>query len=154
MTKSEVFFSNNLSNTTKEDLAVIMGVCHVLGTGNYLRLPSMIRRSKKATFSYIKDRIWKEINSWKGRSLSKAGKELMIKSILQVIPTYVMSMYIIPDGVIDDIEKMLNSFWWGWGSNNNKGIRWMTWEKLTCSKTEGGFGFRDLKAFNMAMVAK
>jgi hypothetical protein len=32
-----------------------------------------------------------------------------------------MSIYIIPDATVNDIEKMLNSFWWG-GDNNNKGI--------------------------------
>ena len=63
LNKSEVFFSQNLSDSTKEDLATIMGVRHVLGTGSYLGLPSMIGRSKKATFSFIKDRIWKRINS-------------------------------------------------------------------------------------------
>src|SRR4051812_17227110 len=64
LTKSEVFFSRNLSKPAQEDLASIMGVRHVLGTGNYLGLPSMIGRSKKATFAYIKDRIWNRINSW------------------------------------------------------------------------------------------
>lgn len=33
MTKSEVFFSRNLSKPTQEDLAHIMGVRHVFGTG-------------------------------------------------------------------------------------------------------------------------
>jgi ribonuclease HI len=64
-----------------------------------------------------------------------------------------MSIYIIPDATVNDIEKMLNSFWWGGGSNN-KGIRWLSWERLACAKGEGGLGFRDFKAFNMAMVAK
>jgi hypothetical protein len=32
-----------------------------------------------------------------------------------------MSVYIIPDTMVNDIEKMLNSFWWG-GGMNNKGI--------------------------------
>ncbi|GAU27989.1 hypothetical protein TSUD_373850 [Trifolium subterraneum] len=77
---------------------------------------------KKAIFSYIKDRIWKKMNSWRGRALSKAGKEVMIKYVLQAIPSYVMSMFILPSSLIDDIEKMLNAFWWGGGSNNNKGI--------------------------------
>lgn len=49
---------------------------------------------------------------------------------------------------------MLNSFWWGEGGNNNKGIRWFSWERLTGSKNEGGIGFYDFKAFNKAMVAK
>ncbi|XP_058783149.1 uncharacterized protein LOC131657807 [Vicia villosa] len=153
MSKSEVFFSRNLSVPAQEDLAKVMGVRHVLGTGIYLGLPSLIGRSKKATFSFVKDRIWKRINSWRGRYLSRAGKETMIKSVLQAIPTYIMSIFLLPDGVVDDIEKMINSFWWGGGSNG-KGIRWMSWDNLTVSKEEGGLGFRDFRAFNMAMVAK
>ncbi|XP_058741000.1 uncharacterized mitochondrial protein AtMg00310-like [Vicia villosa] len=51
------------------------------------------------------------------------------------------------------LKKMLNSFWWS-GGQNNKGIRWMSWDKLTGPKNDGGLGLRDLRAFNMAMVAK
>jgi hypothetical protein len=81
-----------------------MGVRHVLGTGNYLGLPSMIGRKKKDMFAYIKDRIWKRINSWRGRALSKAGKEIMIKFVLQTIPSYVMSIYLLPETTIKEIE--------------------------------------------------
>ncbi|CAJ2667453.1 unnamed protein product [Trifolium pratense] len=153
LSKSEVFFSRNISPAAQEDLSNLMGVRHVLGTCTYLGMPSMVGRSKKATFAYIKDRIWRKINSWRSRHLSKAGKEVMIKSVLQAIPSYVMSIYIIPDTTMNEIERMLNSFWWGGGSNN-KGIRWLSWERLACAKGEGGLGFRDFKAFNMAMVAK
>jgi hypothetical protein len=58
LTKSEVFFSRNLSFAAQEDLSRIMGVRHVLGTGNYLGLPSMIGRKKKDVFAFIKDRVW------------------------------------------------------------------------------------------------
>jgi ribonuclease HI len=153
LSKSEIFFSRNISRAAQEDLSNLLGVRHVMGTGIYLGVPSMVGRSKKATFAYIKDRIWRKINSWRSRPLSKAGKEVMIKSVLQAIPLYVMSIYIIPDATVNEIEKMLNSFWWGGGANN-KGIRWMSWERLACAKDEGGLGFRDFKAFNMSMVAK
>jgi ribonuclease HI len=77
----------------------------------------------------------------------------MIKSVLQAIPSYVMSIYLLPEGTIKDIERMMNSFWWGGGANN-KGIRWLAWDRMTHPKSQGGLGFRDLHTFNLAMIAK
>ncbi|GAU36186.1 hypothetical protein TSUD_274640 [Trifolium subterraneum] len=87
----------------------------------------------------------------------RVGKEIMIKSVLQAIPSYVMSMFILPASLIHDIEKMINAFWWRSGSTNNnntKGIHWLAWERLACPKAHGGLGFRNFEAFNKAMVAK
>ncbi|KAK2450768.1 hypothetical protein QL285_009870 [Trifolium repens] len=153
MTKSEVFFSRNLNIASQEDLSRIMGVRHVLGTGNYLGLPSMIGRKKRDMFAYVKDRIWRRINSWRGRAMSKADKEVMIKSVLQAIPSYLMSVYLLPDTTIKVVERMMNSFWWG-GGVNNKGIKWLAWDRMAYPKALGGMGFRDLHSFNMAMIAK
>jgi len=104
----------------------ILGVRAVLGTGKYLGFPSMIGRSKKATFGFIKDRIWKNINSWSSKCLSKAGREVLIKLVLQSIPTYFMSMFTLLLSLCDEIEKMLNSFWWGLSGSQNKGINWLS----------------------------
>jgi hypothetical protein len=89
-----------------------------VGTGTYLGLPSMVGRGKKETFAYVKHRIWKRINEWRSRPLSRAGKEVMIKSVLQAIPAYIMNIYLLPDTSVVDIERMINAFWWGGGSNN------------------------------------
>ncbi|MCI87058.1 RNA-directed DNA polymerase (Reverse transcriptase), partial [Trifolium medium] len=43
-----------------------------MGTGRYLGMPSMIGRNKKALFSYLKERMWKRIQGWSGKHLSKA----------------------------------------------------------------------------------
>ena len=125
----------------------------MMGSGKYLGLPSIIGRDNRPVFSFIKDHIWKRINVWRGRALSKTGKEVMIKFVLQYIPSYIMSIYLLSSSVINDIEKMINAFWWG-GRSNNRGIKWMTWERMACPKEFGGMGFRNFKAFNIAMVPK
>jgi hypothetical protein len=71
---------------SKSNITDIAGVQVVLGTGKYLGLPSMIGRDRNATFAHIKGRVWQKINSWSGKCLSKAGREVMIKSVLQAIP--------------------------------------------------------------------
>ena len=50
---------------------------------SYLGLPTLIGRSKYHTFSFIKDRVWKKLQGWKGMMLSKAGKEVLIKAVAQ-----------------------------------------------------------------------
>jgi hypothetical protein len=33
-----------------------------------------------------------------------------------------MSIFTLPSSLIDEVEKMLNAFWWGHFGTNNKGI--------------------------------
>ncbi|MCH81402.1 RNA-directed DNA polymerase (Reverse transcriptase), partial [Trifolium medium] len=68
----------------------------------------------------------------------------MIKSVLQAIPSYVMSIYLLPETLTKEIERMINAYWWG-GGNNNKGIRWLAWDKMARFKEKGGLGFRDFQ---------
>lgn len=66
-------------------------------------------------FAFTKDHIWKRINSLRGWSLSKAGKKVMIKLVFQSLPSYITSVYLILDAMVNNIENMLNSFWWADG---------------------------------------
>ncbi|GAU25702.1 hypothetical protein TSUD_216310 [Trifolium subterraneum] len=152
--KSEFYCNRNVNPEIREAIANHLEVAQVLGTGKYLSLPSMIGMSKKSTFKFIKDRIWRKVNSWSSRHLSQAGREVMIKSILQSIPTYVMSVFLLPSTLNDEIEKMINSLWWGHNGNNNRGLHWLSWERLSVSKDQGGMGFKNLQAFNLAMLGK
>jgi hypothetical protein len=154
MQKSEIYFSRNVSHDLKNNLSQILQVTECLGTGKYLGLPSMIGRSKKSIFNYIKDRIWNRISNWSSKMLSQAGKEVLIKSVAQAIPSYCMSVFLLPMSIGDEIEKMLNSFWWGIKEDGSKGIRWMSWDKLTMRKEWGGMGFRNIYGFNLAMLGK
>jgi hypothetical protein len=125
-----------------------------LGTGKYLGLPSMVGRSKKTTFSFTKDRVWQQISSWSSKCLSKVGREVMIKLVLQVFPSYVMSIFRLPNTLLDEIEKMMNAFWWEHGGARNKSLHWLSWENLYVHKNHGGMAFKDLTAFNVALLGK
>lgn len=83
-----------------------------------------------------------------------AGREVLLKSVAQAIPSYCMGAFLIPHSLYDELQRMMNSFWWGQKGQPSKGIRWMSWDKLTMRKDDGGLGFRDLHAFNPALLGK
>jgi hypothetical protein len=78
----------------------------------------------------------------------------MIKSVLQTIPFYVMSIFLIPHSLSDNIEKMMNSFWWGNNKDHSQSIHWLSWERLSMHKNAGGLGFKSITTFNYAMLGK
>lgn len=55
-------------------------------------------------FSAIKERLGKRLLSYMERNLSLGGKDILIKLVSQAIPTYIMSVFRLHDGVSDDLE--------------------------------------------------
>lgn len=110
-------------------------------------------QENKKYFSIIKERIWKKLKGWKEKLLSQAGWEILIKAVVQAIPTYTMSCFKLPKGLIHDFETIVRKFWWGYKGIQRR-IHWVSWEKLCLPKGEGGIGFRELKKFNDSLLAK
>ncbi|XVF39981.1 hypothetical protein PTKIN_Ptkin01aG0076500 [Pterospermum kingtungense] len=106
----------------------------------------------KSIFSYLKDKVWQRIQLWRKQPLSKAGREILVKSVGQAIPNYCMNAFLLPPSLADEIQKMLNSFWWGSGKEGSRGINWLNWDRMSMRKDTGGLGFHDLFAFNLAML--
>jgi len=79
---------------------------------------------------------------------------VLIKSVHQSIPTYFMILFTLPSSMCDEIEKMMNSFWWGHSGSSRRGIHWMSWDKLSMHKNNGGMSFKSLGTFNLAMLGK
>lgn len=94
-----------------------------------------------------------KLEGWKEKFLSKAGKEILIKTVVQALPHYAMSIFKIPVSVCRAIEKRIAAFWWK-QNEAKKGIHWKSWEVLKSSKDRGGLGFKDLLTLNKALLGK
>ena len=97
--------------------------------------------------------MWGKLQGWKGKLLSQAGKEVLLKAVVQAIPTFAMSCFHLSIGLCQDIEMLVRRFWWGQRRDRRK-IHWKKWKVLCKSKEEGGMGFKDLCKFNEALLAK
>ena len=135
------------------ELVEFLGVSEVREYKKYLGLLAMVGRNKKESLNYIKERVWKKLQGWKERLLSQAGKEVLLKAMVQAIPTFAMSCFKLPTGLIQDIERLIRIFWWGQRGDQHK-IHWKNWETLCKPTALGGMGFKDLEKFNEAILAK
>lgn len=151
--KSSIVFSPNTSQTDREIVCASLQVVEVNKPGTYLGMPMSIGRNKNEVFGFLTDRVRSKLQGWVNKDISKAGKVTLLKSAAQTIPNFWMSIFLIPTGVCEGIERLMNGFWWGRGANG-KGISWMAWDKLCAPKGCGGLGMKSLKSFNVAMLAK
>ena len=107
---------------------------------SYLGLPTLVGRAKYHTFAYLKERVWKKLQGWKGKMLSRAGKEVLIKAVAQSIPTYTMGVFLLPVKLCNELNALCARFWWGQTGDERK-IHWKSWNFLTKPKKDGGMGF-------------
>jgi len=94
-----------------------------------------------------------ETQGWKGKSLSRAGKEVLLKAVVQSIPTYAMQCFELPKSLCNELESLCCNFWWGQKDDEGK-LAWIKWDKMCWPKRCGGVGFRKFHNFNMALLAK
>ena len=153
LNKSAAFFSHNTPSTTRTLLANSMNINHIGAQDKYLDLPSTVSKSKKASFSMIKEKVRKRIQGWKRNLLSSGGRHILLKAVGEAIPIYTLSCFKLPDGLISEIHSLLSQFWWGQKGSERRMV-WISWDTMTSPRREGGLGFKDLRIQNLALLGK
>ena len=64
-----------------------------------------------------------------------------------------MSVFKLPNTLCNEMTSMVRKFWWGQTNKKTK-MAWHSQDKVCTPNEEDGLGFRDLKAFNLALLAK
>ncbi|KAL0398047.1 UNVERIFIED_CONTAM: hypothetical protein Scaly_0253100 [Sesamum calycinum] len=91
----------------------------------YLRLPAVAFCSKKVLFAALKDRIWRRIQGWHEKTLSQAGKAVLIQAVVQAIPSYAMSCFRLPRTLLQEFQALSANFFWNDGDRRKFiGCRW------------------------------
>ena len=73
----------------------------------------------------MKDQVERKIVGWKGKLLSNAGREILVKVVAQAMLTYTMSVFKFPDSLCKDLNCMMGKFLWGQKENDRK-LAWVS----------------------------
>ncbi|KAL2231088.1 UNVERIFIED_CONTAM: putative mitochondrial protein [Sesamum indicum] len=149
--KNHIIISRSAQNIREELLAVLgFQEGHLLM--RYLGLPLISSRLSIADCQPLLSKIDTRINGWEGLALSYAGRVQIIKSVLVAMGVYWASAFILPKGVIKNIEKRLRGFLWR--GTGNSGYPKVAWKEICKPKEEGGLGLKDMGTLNRALMCK
>jgi hypothetical protein len=87
------------------------------------------------------------------KNMSMATKDILIKSVAHAILTYIMGVFKLPVSMCDKLTLLIGKFWWG-EDNGQRKVHWVAWDKMLIPKVKGGMGFRDMRLFNKALIAR
>ena len=79
--------------------------------GSYLELPKNLGSSKIQVLNFVPEHLNIRINGWTFKFFTKGGKEVVIKSVVTILPNHVMSCYHLPK-VTKKLTSAVAQFWW------------------------------------------
>ena len=77
----------------------------------YLGVPVSGSRIKVANWLPLDEKLLKRLDGWKGGALSMGGRLTLINSSLSSIPTYNMSLYLLPKTIVKRMDRTRIFFW-------------------------------------------
>eukprot|EP00253_Pinus_taeda_P016010 PITA_16010 len=108
---------------------------------------------RKEDWAWLIAKIEARIKHWSFKWLSRAGRLILIKSVLLAIPVYWAALTWVPKGVLEKIRRLCNRFLWA-GSKESSVLPWVAWEKVARPKEWGGWGIKILPDFRFSLAAK
>lgn len=100
-----------------------MGINQARPNIKYLGLPSVWGRSKAAAYGFLLEKMAAKVQGWKNNLLSHAGREVLIKAIVQAIPSYAMACFFFPQNFFQKMDVFIRNHWWK-RDPRERGIHW------------------------------
>jgi hypothetical protein len=121
--------------------------------GKYLGLPLHTLKLRRVDVQLLLDKIGSRIPGWKGKLLSTAGRETLVKSVLTAQPIYRLTVFPMQKWLFKRIGRMRRSFLWK-GEEPEKvsgGHCLVNWPTTCAPRDLGGLGILDLERFARAL---
>ncbi|KAJ0431881.1 putative RNA-directed DNA polymerase [Helianthus annuus] len=150
MPKSTVYFSN-VTSAMKNQILNLLPFQEGSLPVRYLGVPLISTRLAARDCKILIERTQRRIDNWVTKSLSFAGRLQLINSVLAAMYSYWASVFLLPIGIVKDLEKRLRRFLWN-GGNQGPVRAKVAWKEVCTPKDEGGLGIRSIMDANKAFL--
>jgi ribonuclease HI len=151
--KCSIMFGKTCPQEVRDEVMTVLQLTTEAFDTKYLGLPTPDGKINKEKLQSIQAKLGKRLIGYEDNFMTQAAKEVLIKAVAQALPVYLMGVFKLPYGLCDELTKMIRNFWWG-AENGQRKAHWIAWEKLLRPKDRGGIGFKDLRLFNQALLAR
>lgn len=130
-------------------------MCCKVGTfpTSYLGLPLGARYKSLNIWDGVIEKFERKSASWKMQYLSFGGRLTLINSVLDSIPTYLMSLFPLPTKIQERLDRLRRDFLWE-GNSDTRKFHLVKWPKVILPKRHGGLGIKDLCLHNKSLLMK
>lgn len=150
--KSKVFMGNCVPIPAQSEIHH-WGIRNMSPTDLYLGYPVFAQREAREAHNILLDKLRAQLPRWKADTLSQAGRTTLIQSVLCAIPQYIFQNNLLPKTKIQELEKVIRDFWWGY-QDGQRHLYTKSWSYLQHPKHLGGIGIPGLHLMNMAYIMK
>jgi len=149
--KSEIVSIGEIEDV--DGLAQLLG-CRVASLPmTYLGLPLIASYKAMSIWNGVIEKMERQLAGWKRMYLSKSGWLTLLKSTISNFPTYYLSLFTIPVGVANRLDKLQGDFLWG-GIGDEENFHLVNWNRICSPLHSGGLGVHNFIQFNRALLGK
>jgi ribonuclease HI len=152
--KSSIHFSKNTISSTITSINGIFPFKRASVSSKYLGLPLFFGKAKTSAFKNILEKVSGKIEGWRAKTLSQAGRSVLIKLVAATIPSYAMSSFLLPTSISSTLDRTFKKIWWGFPKDKARNLSLKSWKSICLPKEEGGLGFRHMHDFNLSLISK
>lgn len=147
------FFASGLTQAEIDTIQASTGMPIATLPVRYLGVPLNSSKPSLTNCEGMIQRIKARLSSWSAKSLSFAGRLLLIKTVIAGINTFWCSSFILPKSVIKRVNSLCGVFMWKGGIESHHSAR-VAWEDVVKEKKNGGLGIKDLHIWNKACILR
>lgn len=146
LSKSFLNYSWNMTPRDTTSISSLLRLHPFLDSGYYLGLLTCLPRSKTLVFQGIQEKVQRKVSRWKARALSQA--------MAAALPSYNMSVFLLPKAICHSINTILKNFWWDFNDDKQWHYHPKAWSYICSPKDSGGLGLRRMYDINWGMITK